>query len=63
MSLAMREHQSEADRKERVFAARKIAEDKANKELHYQRLITENLKLKETLKLAQGDISDWIGSY
>ena len=63
MSLAAREGQYEADRKERFFAARKIEEDAANKEAHYQMLITENLKLKEALKLAHVDITDWIYSY
>lgn len=62
MSLAVREGQAEAERKERVFTARKEKEYLVNKELHYQRLITENMKLKEALKLAKTDIEGWIYS-
>jgi len=63
MSIAQREHQNEADRKERVSAGRRDAKDKANKELHYQVLITENSKLKEVLELAKIDIDEWIDVY
>ena len=59
MSLAAREGQAEEERKNRVFASRKKAEAMAEKELHYQRLITENIKLKEALCMAKGDIEDW----
>lgn len=62
MSLAEREGAEEGRRKERFFAARKIQEDIAAKELHYQRLITENIKLKNVLKLAKTDLEDWIYS-
>jgi len=63
MNLATREGSEEQKRKESYFAARKIVEDNAEKELHYQRLITENKVLKEVLRLAEEDIKDWLYSH
>jgi putative salt-induced outer membrane protein YdiY len=62
MSLAVNVGPEEGQRKDRLFAQRRKEEEKAYKELHYQYLITENLKLKDALKLAKGDIEDWIYS-
>ena len=62
MSLAARESEEEAARKEMVFAKRKREEDAIKKDLHYHRLITENMKLKDALRMAKSDIEDWVYS-
>lgn len=62
MSLVWREGQAEADRKERIFAARAREEAELRRELHYHQLITENVKLKDALRLAKSDIEDWVYS-
>lgn len=56
------EGREEAARKERFFRTREAEEAKAAKELHYQRLITENAKLKDALKMAIDDIEDWMAA-
>lgn len=56
------EGREEAQRKDRYFFQRRMGEEKAAKELHYQKLITENQRLKDALKMAKEDIEDWIYS-
>ena len=60
MSLAEREGEAEAVRKDKASERRRLAEKKANKEAHYQILITENEKLKSALCEAKKDIEDWV---
>ena len=63
MGLSVRHGLAEEERKNAVFAARKFVEDAAEKELHCQRLIAENIELKIMLLEAKVDIEDWLCSY
>ena len=62
MSLAAREGIEEEHRKNRVSASNKIVEDKLRKDLHYDRLVSENIRLKAVLIAARDDINDWVYS-
>jgi len=62
LSLAAREGIEEERRKDRVSASNKIVEDKLRKDLHYDRLVSENIRLKAVLIAARNDINDWVYS-